>query len=99
MPPLASQPGLAVVLVGDNPSSMSYVRGKTRDAEEVGMSSETIRLPAGITQDELLRLVEELNRDPAWHGVLVQLPLPSHIDEPSSPPPSRPRRTSTASTR
>ena len=75
------QPGLAVVLVGENPSSISYVRGKTRDAAEVGMRSETIRRPADITQDELLSLVDELNGDPAWHGVLVQLPLPGHIDE------------------
>jgi len=75
------QPGLAVVLVGDNPSSISYVRGKTRDAAEVGMHSDTIRRPADITQDDLLRLVEELNADPAWHGVIVQLPLPPHIDE------------------
>jgi methylenetetrahydrofolate dehydrogenase (NADP+)/methenyltetrahydrofolate cyclohydrolase len=75
------QPGLAVVLVGENPSSISYVRGKTRDAAEVGMRSETIRRRADITQDELLRLVDELNGDPAWHGVLVQLPLPPHIDE------------------
>lgn len=74
-------PGLAVVLVGENPASVSYVRGKTRDAREVGMRSETIRIPAEVTQDELLRLVHELNDDPTWHGVLVQLPLPSHIDE------------------
>lgn len=75
------QPGLAVVLVGENPSSISYVRGKTRDAAEVGMRSETIRRPADIRQDDLLHLVDELNRDPGWHGVLVQLPLPPHIDE------------------
>jgi methylenetetrahydrofolate dehydrogenase (NADP+)/methenyltetrahydrofolate cyclohydrolase len=74
-------PGLAVVLVGENPSSVSYVRGKTRDAADVGMRSETIRRPADITQQELLALVAELNADPGWHGILVQLPLPSHIDE------------------
>ncbi|HEY8173452.1 MAG TPA: tetrahydrofolate dehydrogenase/cyclohydrolase catalytic domain-containing protein [Dehalococcoidia bacterium] len=75
------EPGLVVVLVGDNPASVSYVRGKTRDATEVGMRSETIRRSADITQHELLALVDELNRDPTWHGILVQLPLPPHIDE------------------
>jgi methylenetetrahydrofolate dehydrogenase (NADP+) / methenyltetrahydrofolate cyclohydrolase len=74
-------PGLAVVLVGENPSSMSYVRGKTRDAIDVGMRSETIRRPAEITQADLLALVGALNADPSWHGILVQLPLPPHIDE------------------
>ena len=74
-------PGLAVVLVGENPSSVSYVRGKTRDAVEVGMRSETIRIPADVTQDDLLAVVAELTADPAWHGILVQLPLPPQIDE------------------
>jgi methylenetetrahydrofolate dehydrogenase (NADP+)/methenyltetrahydrofolate cyclohydrolase len=75
------EPGLMVVLVGDNPSSVSYVRGKTRDAAAAGMRSETLRLTAETTQDELLRVVEELNENPGWHGILVQLPLPDHIDE------------------
>ncbi len=75
------EPGLAVVLVGEDPASVSYVRGKTRDAAAVGMRSETIRMPAEVTQAELLRLVNGLNDDPGWHGVLVQLPLPAHIDE------------------
>ena len=75
------EPGLAVVLVGDNPSSVSYVRGKTRDAAEIGIRSETIRLSAEVTQDALLAMVADLNADPRWHGVLVQLPLPAHIDE------------------
>jgi methylenetetrahydrofolate dehydrogenase (NADP+)/methenyltetrahydrofolate cyclohydrolase len=75
------EPGLVVVLVGDNPSSVSYVKGKTRDAAAVGMRSETLRLPADITQDDLLRLIRDLNADPSWHGILVQLPLPPHIDE------------------
>jgi methylenetetrahydrofolate dehydrogenase (NADP+)/methenyltetrahydrofolate cyclohydrolase len=75
------EPGLAVVLVGEDPGSVSYVRGKTRDAVETGMRSETFRFPATITQDELLTFVYGLNDDPRWHGVLVQLPLPSHIDE------------------
>jgi methylenetetrahydrofolate dehydrogenase (NADP+)/methenyltetrahydrofolate cyclohydrolase len=75
------EPGLAVVLVGENPSSVSYVKGKARDALDTGMRSETIRRPADISQDELLALVRDLNADPSWHGVLVQLPLPPHIDE------------------
>jgi methylenetetrahydrofolate dehydrogenase (NADP+)/methenyltetrahydrofolate cyclohydrolase len=75
------EPGLVVVLVGDNPSSVSYVKGKTRDAAAVGMRSETLRLPADVTQDDLLRLIRDLNADPTWHGILVQLPLPPHIDE------------------
>ena len=69
------EPGLAVVLVGENPSSVSYVRGKARDAEAVGMRSETIRVAADVAQDELLGLVSDLNRDPRWHGIIVQLPL------------------------
>jgi methylenetetrahydrofolate dehydrogenase (NADP+)/methenyltetrahydrofolate cyclohydrolase len=73
--------GLIVVLVGDDAASVSYVRGKMRDAAEVGMQSETLRLPAETSQEDLLRLVAQLNADPRWHGVLVQLPLPAHIDE------------------
>ena len=75
------EPGLAVVLVGDNPASVSYVRGKARDATEVGMRSETIHVSADISQDDLLGLVADLNADPRWHGIIVQLPLPAHIDE------------------
>lgn len=75
------EPGLAVVLVGDNPASVSYVRGKTRDAVSIGMRSETFRLPAETTQAALLDVIQTLNRDPGWHGILVQLPLPDHIDE------------------
>jgi methylenetetrahydrofolate dehydrogenase (NADP+)/methenyltetrahydrofolate cyclohydrolase len=74
-------PGLAVVLVGENPASVSYVRGKTRDALDTGIASETVRLPDIISQEELLRVVHGLNEDPRWHGIIVQLPLPSHIDE------------------
>lgn len=73
--------GLAVVLVGDNPASASYVRGKARDAAAVGMRSETLRYPATITQAELLAEVARLNSDPTWHGIIVQLPLPPQIDE------------------
>ena len=73
-------PGLAVVLVGDNPASMSYVRGKERDGVEVGFFAETIRRTADISQDELLGLVRALNADDRYHGILVQLPLPPQID-------------------
>lgn len=76
-----TEPGLAVVLVGENPSSVSYVRGKARDAAAVGMRSETIRIPADVSQDGLLGMVADLNADPRWHGIIVQLPLPPHIDE------------------
>jgi methylenetetrahydrofolate dehydrogenase (NADP+)/methenyltetrahydrofolate cyclohydrolase len=75
------EPGLMVVLVGENPSSVSYVRGKTRDAAAAGMRSETLRLSAETTQAELLGVVAELNENPGWHGILVQLPLPGHINE------------------
>ncbi|MDE3096443.1 MAG: bifunctional methylenetetrahydrofolate dehydrogenase/methenyltetrahydrofolate cyclohydrolase FolD [Chloroflexota bacterium] len=75
------EPGLAVVLVGEDPASVSYVRGKTRDAAGIGIRSETVRLPAEITQDELLCIVDDLNHDPRWHGIIVQVPLPHHIDE------------------
>lgn len=76
-----TEPGLAVVLVGEDPASASYVKGKTRDAAGIGMRAETIRRPATIAQDELLALVRELNANPRWHGFLVQMPLPPHIDE------------------
>lgn len=75
------EPGLAVVLVGDNASSISYVRGKAKDAAAIGMRSETLRFPAEITQDQLLAEVARLNADARWHGIIVQLPLPAHIDE------------------
>ncbi|MEK7215485.1 MAG: tetrahydrofolate dehydrogenase/cyclohydrolase catalytic domain-containing protein, partial [Chloroflexota bacterium] len=73
-------PGLAVVLVGENPASVSYVRGKEKDGIEVGFFAETIRRSADITQDELMGLVRDLNQDARFHGILVQLPLPAHID-------------------
>jgi methylenetetrahydrofolate dehydrogenase (NADP+)/methenyltetrahydrofolate cyclohydrolase len=69
------------VLVGENPASVSYVKGKAADALKIGMRSDTIRRPDSITQDELLRLIDGLNSDPSWHGIIVQLPLPAHIDE------------------
>jgi methylenetetrahydrofolate dehydrogenase (NADP+)/methenyltetrahydrofolate cyclohydrolase len=73
-------PGLAVVLVGDNPASQSYVAGKGRAAKACGFHSIQHNLPAETGEAELLRLVEALNADPAVHGILVQLPLPAHID-------------------
>ena len=74
-------PGLAVVLVGDDPASAVYVRSKERAAIEAGMVSKGIMLPAETSQKEVLEVVRALNDDPVYHGVLVQLPLPSHIDE------------------
>lgn len=73
-------PGLAVVLVGENPASQVYVRSKGRACEEAGMHSVTITLPAETTEAELLATVDRLNADPAIHGMLVQLPLPQHIN-------------------
>ena len=74
-------PGLAVILVGDDPASQIYVRNKGRKCEELGMRSETIVLPKETTEKELLDRIDKLNKDPAIHGFLVQLPLPKHIDE------------------
>jgi methylenetetrahydrofolate dehydrogenase (NADP+)/methenyltetrahydrofolate cyclohydrolase len=73
-------PGLAVVLVGDNPASEVYVRNKTKTAEELGISGKTITPPADITTEKLIALVEELNARADVDGILVQLPLPGHID-------------------
>jgi methylenetetrahydrofolate dehydrogenase (NADP+) / methenyltetrahydrofolate cyclohydrolase len=73
-------PGLAVVLVGDDPASRLYVAGKGRKAEEIGFHSVQHDLPPTTGEAELLGLVDRLNRDPAIHGILVQLPLPAHID-------------------
>lgn len=75
------QPGLAVVLVGDDPASAVYVRNKAKSCDEVGIYSEVYRLPAETPQDELLELIGKLNGDPKINGILVQLPLPKHIDE------------------
>jgi methylenetetrahydrofolate dehydrogenase (NADP+)/methenyltetrahydrofolate cyclohydrolase len=74
------KPGLAVVIVGDDPASRVYVRSKGRACLEAGMHSETVEYPAAVTQDELLAQIDRLNADPAIHGMLVQLPLPKHID-------------------
>ena len=74
-------PGLAVILVGDDPASQVYVRNKGRKCEELGMHSETIVLPKETTEEELLQRIDALNKDEFIHGFLVQLPLPKHIDE------------------
>jgi len=74
-------PGLAVVLVGDNPASRAYVRSKDKMSRELGLHSVKLELPTSTTQSELLARVEELNRDPAIHGILVQSPPPKQIDE------------------
>jgi methylenetetrahydrofolate dehydrogenase (NADP+)/methenyltetrahydrofolate cyclohydrolase len=73
-------PGLAVVLVGENPASQVYVRSKRRSTETIGMRSYTADLPASTSQAELLALIDRLNADPAVNGILVQLPLPPQID-------------------
>ncbi|EAC5675838.1 bifunctional methylenetetrahydrofolate dehydrogenase/methenyltetrahydrofolate cyclohydrolase FolD [Listeria monocytogenes] len=75
------QPGLAVVLIGDNQASRTYVRNKQKRTEEAGMKSVLIELPENVTEEKLLSVVEELNEDKTIHGILVQLPLPEHISE------------------
>ena len=77
---LGRSPGLATVLVGEDPASQVYVRGKRRDAEEVGMVSIHHHLPASISQTEIESLIDSLNNDPAVDGILVQLPLPGDLD-------------------
>ena len=72
-------PGLAVILVGDNPASVSYVTAKERACKEAGMYSREIRLPVETTEADLIALIHELNNDPAIDGILVQLPVPKHI--------------------
>ncbi len=74
-------PGLAVILVGEDPASQIYVHNKELGCEAVGIRSTTIRMDAGITQEELEKKIIELNKDDAVHGILVQLPLPKHLDE------------------
>lgn len=75
------EPGLVVILVGDNPASQVYVRNKERSALAAGFRSEVVRLPESTSQEELLTLIAKYNHDPDWHGILVQLPLPAHIDD------------------
>src|SRR5271169_4183425 len=74
-------PGLAVVLVGDDPASRAYVRAKAKKCLELGLHSVKHELPAETRQEELVALVRQLNADPAIHGILVQSPPPPHIDE------------------
>lgn len=74
-------PGLAVILVGEDPASQVYVRMKGKACEELGLYSETIRLPANYPEEALLKLIDDLNANPKIHGILVQLPLPDHINE------------------
>ena len=74
------QPGLAVVLVGEDPASQVYVRSKAKQTVQAGMRSFEHKLPADTTQERLLALVQALNADPAVHGILVQLPVPKHLD-------------------
>lgn len=75
------RPGLAVVLIGDDPASRAYVRSKDKKAADLGFHSVKKELPADTSQQDVLALVDELNRDPAIHGILVQSPPPAHIDE------------------
>ena len=74
-------PGLAVILVGDDPASEIYVRNKGKGCEETGMLSRTVKMDASVTQEALEVEIDRLNADPAIHGILVQLPLPRHLDE------------------
>ena len=74
-------PGLSVILVGENPASKVYVRNKGKACERTGIYSETRHLDVETSQEEVLRNIEELNKDPKIHGILVQLPLPDHVDE------------------
>jgi methylenetetrahydrofolate dehydrogenase (NADP+)/methenyltetrahydrofolate cyclohydrolase len=74
-------PGLAVILVGEDPASQVYVGQKSKGCDEVGIIEETIRMDAETSEETLLTKIDELNNDPKWHGILVQLPLPKHIDE------------------
>lgn len=74
-------PGLAVVLIGEDPASMSYVKGKRKACDAAGIYSRELRFPEDYQEQDLLKLVDELNNDPQIHGILVQLPLPDHIDD------------------
>ena len=78
---LGEQPGLAVILVGEDPASQVYVKAKTKKCEELGIYSDKRVLPADTTMEELLAVIDELNHDPKIHGILVQSPPPPQIDE------------------
>ena len=90
-------PGLAVVLVGEDPASQVYVRNKGKQTIECGMNSYEHKLSADTTQEDLLALLDQLNADPAVHGILVQLPLPGHLNEDLVINRIDPARTSTGS--
>ncbi|MDB9849950.1 bifunctional methylenetetrahydrofolate dehydrogenase/methenyltetrahydrofolate cyclohydrolase, partial [Planktomarina temperata] len=75
------EPGLAVVLVGEDPASQVYVRSKGKQTVEVGMTSFEHKLDASVSEEELIAVIDQLNADPAVHGILVQLPLPKHLNE------------------
>src|SRR5690625_1908134 len=72
---------LTVILIGDDPASQSYVKGKEKASAEVGISSDIIRLDSTVEEESLLKIIDELNKDEKVHGILVQLPLPQHINE------------------
>ncbi|MFP4548487.1 MAG: bifunctional methylenetetrahydrofolate dehydrogenase/methenyltetrahydrofolate cyclohydrolase FolD [Fidelibacterota bacterium] len=74
-------PGLAVVLVGEDPASQVYVKMKAKAFKKLGLVSETFHIPANVSQEELIKLIHGLNKDEKFHGILVQLPLPGHLDE------------------
>ncbi len=76
-------PGLAFVLIGDDPASVSYVKSKGQGCAEIGVDTETFRLPSDVPASEVLALIDRLNRDPKWRGILIQKPFPPHIDEPT----------------
>ena len=74
-------PGLVTILVGDNPASLSYVTSKSKACNEIGMLSKVEKLSADTTEQQLLELIDHYNTDKDYHGILVQLPLPNHINE------------------
>ncbi len=74
-------PHLTVILIGEDPASQSYVRSKSKNCKKAGISTETLQFPASFSQEDLLKLLDKLNNDPDVNGILIQLPLPDHIDE------------------
>ena len=77
----SDRPGLVAIIVGDNPASESYVKGKAKACEEIGMRAVTEKYPTDMKEDDLLQLIQSYNNNKKFHGILVQLPLPKHIDE------------------
>ncbi|MGD6815583.1 bifunctional methylenetetrahydrofolate dehydrogenase/methenyltetrahydrofolate cyclohydrolase FolD [Metabacillus sp. 113a] len=74
-------PGLVIILVGDNPASLSYIKGKRKASEEIGIDFKLEQFPESLSEEDLLRVIDSYNEDSRFHGILVQLPLPKHIDE------------------